>query len=439
MADFLKIKGLDVVEANTCERLIHLFGTVRPDAAILDHTYPDGNAIDLLPKLTALSPYIPIIIVTGNASIDLAVRAMKEGAENFITKPVQLAALHAILERALHNQRVKQKEIANDSRQKRTLVSPFTGVSRSIRELEEQASRVLHSDVPVLIQGETGTGKGVLAKWIHSQSSRSDGPFVDLNCAGLAKDFLETELFGHEKGAFTSAVNAKPGLLEVAHHGTVFLDEIGDMDISVQPKLLKVLEEKQFRRMGEVRDRHVDVRLVSATHQDLAMAVRERRFREDLMFRVNTVALDMPPLRSRPEDIPALAQQLLDRLTSEAGRGTFELSPRALDSLQRHSWPGNVRELRNVLERAMLFSSGSTIHDADVQFSEQEASPDKQTSAMTLREVEQRHIVHILQQAKGHVASAAQILDIPVSSLYAKIKTYNITLTRSVLSGEGEH
>lgn len=169
------------------------------------------------------------------------------------------------------------------------------------------------------------------------------------------------------------------------------------------------------------------------------MAVRERRFREDLLFRVNTVALDMPPLRSRPEDIPALAQQLLDRLTSEAGRGTFELSPRALDTLQQHSWPGNVRELRNVLERAMLFSSGSIIHDADVHFSNQEGTHDKHPSDMTLREIEQQHIVHILQKARGHVATAAQILDIPVSSLYAKIKTYNITLTRSVLSGEEEH
>ncbi len=434
IVDFLKIKGLDAVEAHNCAQVLHLVSAIHPDTVVLDHFLPDGNALELLPKLKALAPTLPVIILTGNASVELAVRAIKDGAENFITKPVQLAALKVMIDRALENQSIRKKQMVSDSGQKRSTFSPFTGMSPEIRQLEQRVRRVLSVDAPILIHGETGSGKGVLAKWIHNQGSRTDGPFVDLNCAGLSKDFLETELFGHEKGAFTSAVQAKPGLLEIAHHGTVFLDEIGDMDLAVQPKLLKVLEEKQFRRMGDVRDRHVDIRLISASHHDLASAVRERRFREDLFFRINTITLEIPPLRTRTEDIPALAAELLRRLTQEIGRGHHELTPEALEALKRYSWPGNIRELRNVIERTLLFSNTDRIGQKDLCLPLNQPDTTRIPGTLpTMEELERQHIVNALRTVEGHVASAAKILDVPVSSLYAKIKTYNITISRSVL------
>jgi len=434
IVDFLKIKHLGAVESQNCAEVLHLVSAIHPDALVLDHYLPDGNALELLPKLKALAPNLPVIILTGNATVELAVRAIKEGAENFITKPVELAALKVMIDRALENQNIRAKQMVSDSGLQRSTFSPFTGSSPAISKLEERVRRILGADTPILIHGETGSGKGVLARWIHNQGSRTGGPFVDLNCAGLSKEFLETELFGHEKGAFTSAVQSKPGLLEIAHHGTVFLDEIGDIDMAVQPKLLKVLEEKQFRRMGDVRDRQVDIRLISASHHDLAAAVRERRFREDLFFRINTITLEIPPLRTRSEDIPALAAELLRRLTEEIGRGRHELTPEALEALKSYSWPGNIRELRNVLERTLLFSDTDRIEAKDLCLPRPQADTGRIAGTpLTLVELERRHIMNVLQTVEGHVASAAKLLDIPVSSLYAKIKSYSITISRSVL------
>jgi len=213
---------------------------------------PDGNALDLLARLKETDPTVPLLILTGHGSIELAVRAVKEGAEQFLTKPIELPALDAILRRSLENKRIRQKQLVGKAREARSAIDPFLGESAAIRELKAQAHKVLATESPILIQGETGTGKGMLAAWLHANGPRADEPFVDLNCAGLAREFLETELFGHEKGAFTGAVASKIGLFEVAQHGTVFLDEIGDVDPQVQPKLLKVLEEKRFRRLGNV-------------------------------------------------------------------------------------------------------------------------------------------------------------------------------------------
>src|SRR4030095_6145073 len=229
----------------------------------------------------------PLLVLTAHGSIDLAVRAIKEGAEQFLTKPLELPALQVILQRLIQKQRNHQNQLASKSRQVRQAIDPFIGVSPAIHTLAEQAKRVLMTESPVLILGETGSGKGVLARWLHENSPRADEAFVDLNCAGLSRELLENELFGHEKGAFTSATTSKQGLFEVAHRGTIFLDEIGDVDLQIQPKLLKVLEEQRFRRVGDVRDRQVDVRLIAATHQDLSDLVRQKRFRDDLYFRVS--------------------------------------------------------------------------------------------------------------------------------------------------------
>jgi len=330
--DFLEQHGYEIEEADSCLDAQHLFRSSRPDIVIADYMLPDGTALDLIPRLKDIDPDIPLLVLTAHGSIDLAVRAIKEGAEQFLTKPLELPTLQVILQRLLLKQRNHHKQLASKTRQVRSAMNPFIGTSAPIRALAEHAKRILTSESPVLILGETGTGKGVLARWLHENSPRAEEAFVDLNCAGLSRELLETELFGHEKGAFTSATASKQGLFEVAHRGSIFLDEVGDVDLQIQPKLLKVLEEKRFRRVGDVRDRQVDVRLIAATHQDIGQLVREKRFRDDLYFRISTIPLSFPSLRERIEDIPTLAQYLLDKIAADLGR----VAPHALGRLAHH-------------------------------------------------------------------------------------------------------
>jgi len=277
----------------------------------------------------------------------------------------------------------------------------------------------------------TITGKGVLATWLHKHGPRAEEAFVDLNCAGLSREFLETELFGHEKGAFTGALASKTGLLEVADRGTVFLDEIGDMGSEVQPKLLKVLEEKRFRRLGDVRDRRVDIRLVAATHQDLTQLIHEKKFRSDLYYRISTVPLVVPPLRERVEDIPVLAERLLQRLAAVLGRGEIVLSPDAMRTLQDYPWPGNIRELRNVLERAILLCEKDALAPGDLAFDHGSGALCVDDSNLTLQELERRHIERVLQEEHGQFSRAAVRLGIPKSTLYQKVKKYGIVLSKT--------
>jgi DNA-binding NtrC family response regulator len=440
--NFLDAHGFDATEAEDCKSALELFRSAPSDIVLVDYSLPDGNALELLPKLKEINASLPVVVLTGHGSIDLAVRAIKEGAEQFITKPVELPALLVVLQRVLENQRSRRKEMAGKSRQSRREINPFIGSSQLIRQVEEEAKKVAGTESPVLIQGETGAGKSVLAAWLHQHSTRADEAFVDLNCAGLSREFLETELFGHEKGAFTGAVAAKNGLLEVAHKGTVFLDEIGDVDMQVQPKLLKVLEEKRFRRLGEVRDRVVDIRLIAATHQNLRNMVSEKRFREDLFFRINTLPLRVPALRERPEDIPLLAEHMLEELSLSRGRDECQLSGEAADAIRRYPWPGNIRELRNVLERAVLLGDKNILQPQDLKLeaaaamSPLEAVPSSgdnngaYSSNLTLEEVERRHIELVLREEKGKVEAAAKRLGIPRSSLYNMVKRYQIPLSR---------
>jgi DNA-binding NtrC family response regulator len=429
--DFLEGNGMAVAEADSCQAAEESFRAVRPDVAIVDYSLPDGNAIELLPKLREIDASVPIIVLTAHGSIDLAVQAMREGAEHFLTKPLDLPTLNIVLMRILEQRRIRQKHMANESRAARQNVDPIFGVSEAARRLADQARKVLPIDSPILIQGETGAGKGVLARWLHDNGPRSQEAFVDLNCAGLSREFLESELFGFERGAFTGAVTAKPGLLEVAHRGTLFLDEIGDIDPLVQPKLLKVLEDKRFRRMGEVKDRVVDVRLIAATHHDLARLAREKTFRADLYFRISTLPLMVPPLRERREDIPLLAKQVIQRFAGDLGRGDVEFSPDAIEALLSYPWPGNVRELRNVLERAVLLSGSKVLTRKDLPFDATSASsePDE-GEAVTLVELERRHIEKVLRLQNGRVEEAARVLGIPRSSLYQKLKKYGIAVSR---------
>jgi DNA-binding NtrC family response regulator len=430
--EFLELHGYQIEEAETCRDARHIFSSSRPDIVIADYMLPDGTALDLLPRLKDIDSEIPLLVLTAHGSIDLAVRAIKEGAEQFLTKPIELPTLHVILQRLLEKQRSHHKQLASRSRQVRRTIDPFIGTSVAIRSLEEQSRKFLTTESPVLILGETGSGKGVLARWLHENSPRAEEAFVDLNCAGLSRELLETELFGHEKGAFTSATASKQGLFEVAHRGTIFLDEIGDVDLQIQPKLLKVLEDKRFRRVGDVRDRQVDVRLIAATHQDLIQLVREKEFRDDLYFRISTIPLSFPPLRERIEDIPILGQYLLDKISADLGRGEIQLDENCIKALQAYAWPGNVRELRNVIERAVLLSDQKSIALKDLHF-DGHASVGAAffDTHLTLLQLEKLHIERVLQEERGRVEKAARRLGVPRSSLYQKIKKHHIPMPKA--------
>jgi len=431
---FLEAKGYIVAEADGCAAAMDQVRGMRPDAAVVDYQLPDGTALDLIAKIRDADTAMALVVLTGHGSIDLAVAAVKEGADQFLTKPVELPALLLVVERLLQAQSAKRRQMARLGRQGRELVDPFVGPSAVARRLSGEAERIAGADAPVLILGETGAGKGVLARWLHAHSPRADEAIVDLNCAGLSRELLDAELFGHERGAFTGAVATKVGLFEVAHQGTLFLDEIGDMDPLVQAKLLKVLEEQRFRRLGDVRDRQVNVRLIAATHHDVPQLVQEGRFRRDLYFRISALPITMPPLRERQEDIPVLTAQLLERLTADIGHPSVTIDADASAALQSYGWPGNIRELRNVLERALLLNDGAELTTADLRFDVVSAQGQRggggdghpEDAGLTLAELERRHIERTLRSDKGNVDVAAKRLGISRSTLYQKLKEYGL-------------
>jgi DNA-binding NtrC family response regulator len=426
----LTADGYDVLFAETCGGALERLRSARPAAVVTEGRLPDGNALDLFARIRDGGADVAFIVLAETIDLNIATQALQDGADHFLIRPVNRLALLLVLQRAIENRANRRRERQREAMREREPIDPFVGESRVVGELHEQAARVLEADRPVLIQGETGTGKGVLASWLHRHGPRRDEAFVDLNCAGLNRELLETELFGHEKGAFTGAVAAKTGLFESADGGTLFLDEIGDVDLQVQPKLLKVLEDGRFRRLGEVRDRTARVWLIAATHQDMAGLVAQRRFREDLFYRISTIPLRLPALRERVEDIPALAEQFLRRISAELGRRAPAISPAALRRLQAHAWPGNIRELRNVLERAVLLTRTGVL-DADALGLETRAVPVQVADGLTtIREAERILIERMLGEEKGNIERAATRLGISRSSLYQRIHRHRITVSR---------
>lgn len=429
LARFLKRLGHVVVSASTLEEARALQAKEGPDLVIVDYNLPDGTAFDLIGSRQEQESSEAVIVLTGVGTIDLAVQAIKAGAEHFLTKPVDLDSLSVLVQRTLDAQRDKrQRALAAATAQ--DAANPFLGVSKRIQELRELAEAVVDSEAPVLLQGETGSGKGVLARWLHANSPRRDEPFVDLNCAGLSLELVESELFGYRRGAFTGAVGNKPGLLEVAHRGTLFLDEIGDLELAVQPKLLKVLEEGTFRRLGDPSLRSADVRLIAASHKNLSAMVEQGKFRSDLLFRINTLVLELPALRQRDEDLREIAEALLALRSRKLGRVAPALSAEALTILRGYHWPGNIRELRNVLERALLFCKAGSLDRKALRF-DRSLDPDEKSNSLSLEEVERRHIASVLRSANGSVERAAEVLLLSRSALYVKLKKYGIKAERS--------
>jgi DNA-binding NtrC family response regulator len=425
---YFEKKGYAIEEVGTVAAALTAFAGARPDLVLLDYGLPDGNGVTCLKGLKELDASVPMIMLTAHGSIELAVQAIKDGAEQFFTKPVELPALEVVIGRILENDRIRHVTEVSKSQRARRSLDPFVGESPAIRQLAEQASRVATATTPVVILGETGSGKGVLARWLHENGPRSGDAFVDLNCAGLSRELLESELFGYQKGAFTGATASKPGLMEMAHRGTLFLDEVGDVDLLVQAKLLKVIEDMRIRRLGDVQDRQVDVRLIAATHRDLAEAVREEKFREDLYFRICRIPLRIPPLRERGADLVVLARQILERVSAEMGRGRLRLSGEAEKALYAHSWPGNVRELRNVLEHASLFSKGDVLQPDDFRESWKAAASPRAEAPQTLDEAEKVHIESMLRLNNWAVPRTAEVLGISRTALYDRIRKHGIQL-----------
>jgi len=429
LSEGLSADGFDVQTAEGVSRAILEIQKSQPGIILVDYQLRDGTAFDLLAWIKLRDIRLPVIVVTAQVRIDLAVEAVKNGADQFITKPVDLGLLTAMLHRSIENFRNLQKTFTTGLERARYERDPFLGTSTAIRDLKKAARRVAEANSTVLIQGETGTGKGVLARALHKMSSRCNEAFVDLNCAGLSRELLESELFGHQKGAFTGAIGNKVGFLEAANRGTLFLDEIGDMDLHIQGKILKVVEEKLFYRLGDVLQRKADVQIIAATHRDLKKLSDEGSFRSDLYFRINTLRLTIPPLRERREDIPMITDKLVQQLAQDMKRGPLQVSENARTALNNYAWPGNIRELRNVLERAVLLSDDGVIQNTGLEFEspvKQTAAPDLALNQLTLKEIEKHFVVQALEAENSNITRAAKRLGIHRSSLYAKIREYGL-------------
>lgn len=383
------------------------------DIIILDFKLPDGESIGWIPELKACFPNIIVIMITGISDIPAAVMAMKYGAENFLTKPLDMDALRVILEKATQFLSLRKRDFAQTRQLRQT---PFLGHNPLTVEMLSLAAIAAKSINVVLLLGETGTGKGVFARWIHDHSSRSSEPFVEVNCSSLKGELLKSELFGHAKGSFTSAIKEKEGLLEIADTGTLFLDEIGDMDPEVQTQLLKTIEEKSFRRIGETKVRHSDFRLICATNKDLLGCI-PNEFRQDLYYRICVFPIVLHGLKAKKDEIPALCEHILRSM----GYLQFPLEDSLLRRLQEYSWPGNVRELRNMLERSMLLAQGdrlNVLHFPGLQVEHRIASP---SSSQKLDDIEDIHILQVVTQYNGDMQSASKVLGLSVSSLYRRL------------------
>jgi DNA-binding NtrC family response regulator len=408
--------GYETADAGTLAEARRSVMSRRFDAVLLDLNLPDGNGLEWIRSLREDQPEIAIIVITGQGDVPTAVEAMRLGADNFLVKPVDMDGLHVFLRKSLELSALRRSDRLTQ-RLKKQDEEPRFGTSPAMAKVREALALMAENDSPVILQGETGTGKGVCARWIHGHSIRKTGPLLDLNCSTLQGDLLASELFGHAKGAFTSAHQNKQGLIEVADGGTLFLDEIGDMDLPVQAQLLKVIEEKTYRRLGETHSRQSDFRLICATNRDLSEEVKKGRFRSDLFFRINLFPIRLPPLRERPNDVPELVEHFL----SCTGYTSEQVPAEVMDLLRSYAWPGNVRELRNVIERAVLLARGGKLA--------QEHFPGIGTAGSGglkrpkgLKDLEKEYLQTLISESGGDMKKVADALEVSRATLYRKLK-----------------
>jgi DNA-binding NtrC family response regulator len=366
----LEAQGHFVLEARDEPEALHHLQQSRPAVVLTDLKLPAGDGFGVLRAAKELDPELQVVVMTAFGSIQDAVTAMKQGAMDFLAKPVDPDHLNLMVERAIAQRRtLSEYVLLKEELAQRRGAPRIIGEDPQLRQVSQQLHRAAQTDATVLLEGESGTGKELFARALHALSPRADGPFVAINCAAIPDTLLETELFGHEKGAFTGAIGRKPGRFEMAHRGTLFLDEIGDLPLALQAKILRALETKQFERVGGTSSLHVDVRVVAATNRQLKARVAARQFREDLYFRLSVFPITIPPLRERGPDIPMLARHFVEKFCRDMTKPALLLSPAALDELRNYPWPGNVRELQNCIERAVILCEGDTIQPRHLNLS----------------------------------------------------------------------
>jgi DNA-binding NtrC family response regulator len=437
LRDFLIRQGHRVAEAEDGERALRLLSAGYFDLMLLDFRMPGMNGLEVLREARHINPEIDAVILTAYGTIETAVEAMKAGARDYITKPVELDELSLLIDRvAEHRTLVREnKVLRQELRAKGVTSDTILYKSHRMAELINLAGRIAPSQATVLIQGETGTGKELFARLIHNLSPRAERPLIAVNCAAIPETLLESELFGHEKGAFTGAVQRRIGRFEQADGGTLFLDEIGELSLPVQVKLLRFLQEREFQRVGGERTLKANVRIISATHQDLEAKVKEGSFREDLFYRINVVALKIPPLRDRREDIPVLMDQFLKRFVRENRKKIEGVSREARDLLIKYDYPGNVRELENVIERAVVIARGRVLSLEDLPFPEalcesgvEETAADVSSGSLqlALESLERRMIQDALRKAELNQTRAAGLLGLSERMLRYKLKKYGL-------------
>ena len=439
----LERQGLAVLEARDQPEAVRLLQQEQPSLVLSDLRLPEGDGFGVLRASKEIDTDVPVIVMTAYGSIEDAVAAMKEGALDFLAKPVDPDHLLLLVSRALDQRRlVTENLLMKEELAVRRGAPQLIGEDPALRKVFASLQRAATTDTTVLLEGESGTGKELFARSLHALSPRAEAPFVAINCAAIPETLLETELFGHEKGAFTGAIARKPGKFEMAHRGTLFFDEIGDLPLALQAKILRALEEKRFERLGGTASVQVDVRLVAATNRGLRAAVAARRFREDLFFRLSVFPITVPPLRERVADIPVLAGHFVERFCRDMKKKPLALSAGALDELQRYQWPGNVRELQNCIERAVILAEGDAIlprhlNLSFVQATRAEAPPDPWTqidlsgtlTEVTRRvtsEVERLKIQEALREADNNKGRAAELLQVSYKTLLAKLREHQI-------------
>jgi DNA-binding NtrC family response regulator len=432
VVDHLRRDGFEASAHRRAEAALEELPERELDVVLTDLRMPGMSGAELCERIVASRPDVPVVVMTAFGSMETAVAALRAGAHDFVTKPIELEVLSLVLDRAVRFRALQhQVKVLTREAEASRRFSGLVGESPAMRRLFSQLDRVADSEAPVLILGESGSGKELVARALHQRSRRENGPFVAINCAALPEALVESELFGHARGAFTDARTARNGLLREADGGTLLLDEIGDLPLPLQPKLLRALEEGRFRPVGSDREVTFDVRVVAATHRDLEQAVEEGRFREDLYFRINVVRIEVPPLRTRGTDVLLLAQRFLKRSASRAEKQVTGISDAAARKLMEYRWPGNVRELRNAIAHAVALTAYDTIAPEDLPQKIGAERPSRMflgaedpAGLVPLEEVERRYVHHVLEATAGNRTAAAKILGLDRKTLYRKLQRY---------------
>ena len=427
LARMMELEGYEASKAYDCHTAKKLLEQQEFDVVLCDVFLPDGNGVDFIFDLKKSAPTAEVILLTAHGNIPDGVQAIKNGAFDYITKGDDNNKIIPIVNRALEKaERNKGKEAAKGVNY---TFDSILGASGSLRSAVALANKVARTNVPILLTGETGTGKEVFAHAIHEASARHEKPLVSINCSAFSNDLFESELFGHKAGSFTGAVKDKKGLFEVADKGTLFLDEIGEMSFALQAKLLRVLETGEYIKIGDTKPTKVDVRIISATNRDLKREIEKGNFREDLFFRLSVFQIELPPLRERKGDVEVLASTFMKRFAKQLGKNIEGMTPEFIQILNAAEWKGNIRELKNVMERCAIVCDGRlTVEDLPIELQQLSGAEGKYTDEFELSTIERKHIYKVLQYTKGNKTEAARLLKIGLATLYRKIETYHITI-----------